>query len=151
MHVPSAGVRRWRVAAALVLLALLLGMAVVWRSLAPPAPDGLSVAVLPFDDFDGDPRQVRFAEAFTEEGWRMRPRAHLDGTRLPLYLHRLGGETIAQPCAEVAFGVDDAQALLAAGLLPLVAPRESDAVRLAGLGSVAERGGGVRGRWEGVE
>ena len=37
------------------------------RTESDTAPDGLSVAVLSFDDFDGEPRQVRFAAAFTED------------------------------------------------------------------------------------
>jgi len=59
--------RRWRPAAAAIAVGLLLGLVAAGWNRAPPAPDGLSVAVLPFDDFSGDPRQVRFAAAFTED------------------------------------------------------------------------------------
>ena len=59
--------RRWRLAAAAIAVGLLLGLVAAAWNRAPPVPAGLSVAVLPFDDFDGDPRQVRFAAAFTED------------------------------------------------------------------------------------
>ncbi len=61
------GTRRWRTAAAAALAALLLVAVAAWWRLAPQDPAGLSVAVLPFDHFDGDARQVRFAAAFTED------------------------------------------------------------------------------------
>ena len=59
--------RRWRLAAAAIAMGPLLGLAAAAWNRAPPVPAGLSVAVLPFDDFDGDARQVRFADAFTED------------------------------------------------------------------------------------
>jgi TolB-like protein/DNA-binding winged helix-turn-helix (wHTH) protein/tetratricopeptide (TPR) repeat protein len=59
--------RRWRIAVAAVAVALLLGLVAAAWNRTPPVPAGLSVAVLPFDDFDGDTRQVRFAAAFTED------------------------------------------------------------------------------------
>ncbi len=52
---------------AAIAVALLLGLVAAAWNRTPSVPAGLSVAVLPFDDFDGDTRQVRFAAAFTED------------------------------------------------------------------------------------
>jgi TolB-like protein/DNA-binding winged helix-turn-helix (wHTH) protein/tetratricopeptide (TPR) repeat protein len=60
--------RRWGLAAAAAAALVVLAGGIVWWSLpSDPAMAGISVAVLPFDDFSGDERQSRFADAFTED------------------------------------------------------------------------------------
>jgi len=64
---PRRVARRWPLAAGLAAaLAVAAGIAWWMRPIDPPSAE-LSVAVLPFDDFSGNERQARFAEAFTED------------------------------------------------------------------------------------
>lgn len=87
------------------------------------------------------------AEAFDEGEWAMRPAQHREVERLSLVLHRHGGTVQALPCARHAVGERDALRLLAGGLMPLVAPRESDSVALLRWQSVAEPATALAGRW----
>ena len=70
------GAKRWRWAALAAVIVLLLGGggAAIWsRYLRPSPPPGLelpdkpSIAVLPFTNLSGDPKQAHFADGMTEE------------------------------------------------------------------------------------
>lgn len=72
-------VRRWQIAASLVVAVLALGALVWWQPWAPefapasvermalPLPDKPSIAVLPFNNFSTDPEQGYFADGMTED------------------------------------------------------------------------------------
>jgi TolB-like protein/class 3 adenylate cyclase/Tfp pilus assembly protein PilF len=67
-HLQARRLRRWLPLVAGILVALLLlGGGFWWFRPTDIASAGLSIAVLPFDDFSGDDRQARVAEAFTED------------------------------------------------------------------------------------
>lgn len=87
------------------------------------------------------------AQAFSEGEWEMEPPRHREVERLSLVLHRHGGTVQALPCARHAVSERDAMRLLAGGLMPLVAPRESDGVRLLRWQSVSEPATALAGRW----
>ena len=85
--------------------------------------------------------------AFAADGWQLRPGAHLEVERLPLHLHRHAGGVDAVPPNGRLLGERDAVRLLEAGVMPLLARREGDSVRLARLQSVAEPVAALAGRW----
>ena len=58
---------------------------------------------------------------------------------LPLCIERTeDGEARAKPCAEVLLTTRAADRLLSAGLMPFQSVRDRDAIRLAGLTSIAD-------------
>ncbi|HZI40831.1 MAG TPA: hypothetical protein VFD67_03990, partial [Gemmatimonadaceae bacterium] len=57
------------------------------------------------------------------------------------------GETVATPCAEVLLTERAAERLLDRGLSPLLSVRDSDAVILPRLQSIAEPLARLSGRW----
>lgn len=80
-----------------------------------------------------------FAGAFAAEGWQMNPAetvARLEG--LPLYMYRDDAETITKPCAEVLMGEGLVEALMGAGMLPLVSYRDKDIVSFPSLQTLAQ-------------
>jgi type VI secretion system protein ImpC len=86
-------------------------------------------------------------QAFTDEGWSMRPGRHLDISGLPLHLYRSGPETLAKPCAEVLFTERAAARVMERGVMPLASMKDSDAVRLVRFQSVADPPSALRGAW----
>lgn len=88
-------------------------------------------------------------EGFAADGWRLDLNEHLEFEGLPLFVDEFDGEKAAVPCAEALIIDAGAEALVAAGFMPLISYRDSDRVRLGGFRSV--RGGAARlaGRWSG--
>jgi type VI secretion system protein ImpC len=86
-------------------------------------------------------------EAFSGNGWRMRPGDVLEIGGLPLHLHRRDGETVAKPCAEALLTDRVAVRLLDTGLMPLLSQKNGDAVRFAGFQSIAEPAARLAGPW----
>ncbi|HEX8098274.1 MAG TPA: type VI secretion system contractile sheath large subunit, partial [Pyrinomonadaceae bacterium] len=84
------------------------------------------------------------AQAFTAEGWGMRPGALQEIEGLPLHVYEEDGESRAKPCAEVLLTVRAAEVILDLGLMPLLSIRESDTVRLAMFQSLARTSLGGR-------
>lgn len=85
--------------------------------------------------------------AFAADGWSMRPADHVEVDRLPLYLHHAGGSVTAVPPSGHSLDDDEVQSLLEAGVMPLVARRDGDAVRLASLQCVSDPPAALAGRW----
>ncbi|MDH3496980.1 MAG: type VI secretion system contractile sheath large subunit [Gemmatimonadota bacterium] len=91
---------------------------------------------------------VLLAEAFTNDGWGMRPGQALEVARLPLHLWRdAGGTTHALPCTESALDEDAAVRLLDSGIMPVVAIRGQDTARLLRFQSVADPPAALAGPW----
>ncbi len=79
-----------------------------------------------------------FAGAFAEAGWQMDPArsvARLEG--LPLHVYRGDGEGFTTPCAEILMGEQTVEALMDAGVLPLVSYRDADIVSFPSLQTLA--------------
>jgi type VI secretion system protein ImpC len=80
-----------------------------------------------------------YATAFAEQGWRMNPAAgvpRLDG--FPVCVYQKADEAVTKPCAEFLLNERVVEALMEAGLLPVVSHRNSDTVSLPCLQTIAE-------------
>jgi len=78
------------------------------------------------------------ANGFAERGEGLAAGASTLVEGLPLHLVRREGQTTAKPCAEVLMSEEDALALLESGVMPMVAYRDQDVVRIPRIQSVAE-------------
>lgn len=87
------------------------------------------------------------AQAFSDDGWEMRPGTHSEVDGLPLHVYQEDGESAVKPCAEVLLTEESAEQILEAGLMPLVSLKDRDAVRLVRFQSVADPLSSLRGRW----
>jgi type VI secretion system protein ImpC len=87
------------------------------------------------------------AQAFSEEGWEMRPGTHSEVDGLALHIYKEDGESIVKPCAEVLLTEESAEQILDAGLMPLVSLKDRDTVRLLRFQSVADPPTSLAGRW----
>lgn len=83
------------------------------------------------------------ARAYAAEGWDGDPNADRDIADLPAVTLVRDGEPALLSCAEGYFGERGTQALLAAGVMPLVGDRSRNAVRVARVQSIAEPPGAL--------
>lgn len=86
-------------------------------------------------------------QAFTADGWSLRPGApnQLDG--MPLQVVRDEGEEYLLPCAELWLSERGAEQMLNRGLTPVWSVKNEDRVRVGPFRSLA--GGALKGRWGG--
>jgi len=87
------------------------------------------------------------AEAFSAEGWSMRPGIYRDIGGLPLHTYSEGGETRAKPCAEALLTERAIEAILDKGIMPLVSLKGQDSVRLVRFQSLADPPAPLAGPW----
>lgn len=87
------------------------------------------------------------AEAFAEDGWRLRPGSVHDAGGLPLHVFSADGEQRIKPCAEAVLSPAATQRLLEAGAMPLLCSYGRDAVRLPRFQSIASPPAPLSGRW----
>lgn len=87
------------------------------------------------------------AEAFSRQGWDMRPGSIADIEGLPLHVYEDDGESVAKPCAEAVLGSRASAAIDEAGVMPLLSVQGRDAARLDRIRSLAHDGE-LSGRWE---
>ena len=86
-------------------------------------------------------------QAFSEEGWQMRPGAVTEIPGLPACVYKEDGEARLKPCAEVLLTERAAWRILDEGLMPLVSLEGADAVRLFRFQSLASPAAALAGRW----
>ena len=84
-------------------------------------------------------------EAFSETGWTLRPGHEISG--LPLHVYRDDGEVVATPCAEIVLSERIAARLQDRGLTPVLSVRDTGAVVLPVLRSIADPPARLAGRW----
>ncbi len=86
-------------------------------------------------------------QAFTADGWSLRPGApnQLDG--MPLQVVTDEGEQYLLPCAELWLSERGAEQILNRGLTPVWSVKNEDRIRIGPFRSLA--GGALRGRWAG--
>lgn len=89
------------------------------------------------------------AEAFSQDGWDLRPGIVQEIEGLPLYVYQQDGESVMTPCAEAWLSERTAERILDEGLMPLLSIRGSNAVRLARFQSLAAPAAPLAGRWSG--
>ena len=87
-------------------------------------------------------------QAFSEEGWQLRPGSVQDIDGLPLYVYQdETGDTVTKPCAEAWLTEQAAERLLEAGLMPLLSYKNQDRIRLVRFQSIASPLKPLEGRW----
>ena len=77
------------------------------------------------------------SRAFNAAGWDFEPGDVREIGDLPACTFQRDGETVLQPCAETLLGERAGQALLEAGLMPLMSHKHRNAVTVMRLQSVA--------------
>ena len=86
-------------------------------------------------------------QAFSRDGWDLRPGTHAVITGLPLHVYESAGEQQLKPCAEVLMSEADADWILEQGCMPLVSIKNQDAVRLLRFQSIAQPPAPLSGAW----
>jgi len=87
-------------------------------------------------------------QSFSEAGWEMQPGSVAQINHLPQHVYGGPGESESKPCAEVMLTDAAVERILAQGLIPLVAFKGRDSVRVGRFQSVADGGRALTGRWE---
>lgn len=76
-------------------------------------------------------------ESFEDEGWAFQPsESELWVRDLPLHMYKEDGETKTKPCAETLMTVEQVEAWMELGLMPLVSYKDQALVRLAGFRAI---------------
>ena len=89
------------------------------------------------------------AEAFSRDGWNMRPGIVREIAGLPLHTYQKDGESLIKPCSEALLSERAAERMLDQGVMPLLSFHGRDAVRLARFQSLASPLKPIAGRWSG--
>jgi type VI secretion system protein ImpC len=118
------------------------------------------VESFPFEEMPGTPDHQDYlwanpafacvyllGQAFSSDGWNLRPGVNEEIRGLPLHVYEVGGEKRLKPCAELLMTESDAEWILEQGLMPLVSFKNEDAVRLLRFQSIAEPLAPLSGRW----
>jgi type VI secretion system protein ImpC len=87
------------------------------------------------------------AQAFTEQGWELRPGMLSEITGLPIYIYTREGESVTKPCAEVLMTQTAAEDMMAKGFMPLASLKDQPAIRLVRFQSLADPLSALAGRW----
>jgi type VI secretion system protein ImpC len=85
--------------------------------------------------------------AFASSGWEMEPGDELEVEDLPAHVYDDAGEKRLQPCAEAALGERATEALLGAGLMPLLSHKGRNAARVMRFQSIANPAQALSGPW----
>ena len=85
--------------------------------------------------------------AFAASGWDMDPGDELEVEDLPAHTYDDDGAKRLQPCAEAALVDRAAEAILGAGLMPLLSRKDRNAVRLMRFQSIAHPAQALSGPW----
>ncbi len=86
-------------------------------------------------------------DAFASDGWQFTPGGGGDLAGLPVHSWKERGEAKSKPCAEAWLTDRAADRIQDRGLIPVLSIRGRDAVRIAGLRSLAEPAAPIAGRW----
>jgi len=118
------------------------------------------IEIFDFEELTAEPEHDRYlwgnpcffwacllAQAFSEEGWDLRPGTIQEISGLPLHVYKDRGELKSKPCAEVLLSHAAAEAILGNGIVPLLSFRDQDKVWLARFQSIADPPRLLSGRW----
>ncbi|KPF51965.1 hypothetical protein D621_12150 [beta proteobacterium AAP51] len=113
-----------------------------------------------FEEFPGAPEHAHFlwgagslaitlllGRAYTQRGWTFEPGDEREIGDLPAYHYTHDGESEMQACAEDYLGEQAGQALLEAGLMPVLSHKHRNAVTVMRFQSVAEPVQPLQGAW----
>lgn len=90
---------------------------------------------------------LAISEDFAADGWQMQPGATREIENAPMHLYKEEGETKIKTGAEHALTLKGVETMLNFGLMPLLAFRDSDRVRLARIQSIASPKKPLQGKW----
>jgi type VI secretion system protein ImpC len=88
------------------------------------------------------------AQAFTQEGWSLRPGDRSEISGLPTHVYKQNGEAHMKPCAEAWLSEKGARRIEDKGLMPIISIKDTDRVRVLEFQSVADPPAPLEGRWE---
>jgi type VI secretion system protein ImpC len=91
---------------------------------------------------------VLLGQSFSEAGWEMEPSLVAQLNNLPLHVHGAPGDSGSTPCAEVLLTDEAVERILDLGLIPLIAYKGRDSVRVGRFQPVADGRRPLAGRWE---
>jgi type VI secretion system protein ImpC len=86
-------------------------------------------------------------QAFTSDGWDLRPGRHQEIGGLPLHVYKEDGEQQLKPCAEMLMTEEDAESIMDQGYMPLASIKGQDSVRLLRFQAIANPPAPLAGRW----
>lgn len=87
------------------------------------------------------------AQAFSEDGWDMRPGSCSEVDGLPLHTYTIDAESALKPCAEALLTDAVVELILENGVMPFVSLKGTDSIRLARFQSVADPPAPLAGPW----
>jgi type VI secretion system protein ImpC len=87
------------------------------------------------------------AQAFSHNGWGLRPGMIQEIEGLPLHVYKEDTETKTKPCAEVVLTEKAVEEILSFGLMPLLSFKDRDRIRLARFQSVSDPARNLAGQW----
>lgn len=87
------------------------------------------------------------AQAFSHNGWGLRPGMIQEIEGLPLHVYKEETETKTKPCAEVVLTERAMEEILGGGLMPLLSFKDQDRIRLARFQSVSDPAKSLAGQW----
>ena len=88
------------------------------------------------------------AQAFSRDGWNLRPGSIQTVQDLPLHIYKEQGTSVAKPCAEAVLTERALEKMLALGVMPLLSYKNQDSARLARFQSVGDPLAQLKGRWK---
>lgn len=129
----------------------------------PYGEEGDSVESFPFEEMpEGEPSHQHYlwgnpalvcalllGQAFSTDGWEMRPGRPSEVRGLPLHIYQAAGESAAKPCAEILMTEEALEQILDAGVMAMASPKEQDRIIVPRFQSVAEPLRAMAGKWKG--
>ncbi len=88
------------------------------------------------------------AQAFSHDGWDLRPGSIQNIQDLPLHIYKEQGASVTKPCAEAVLTERALEKMLALGVMPLLSYKNQDSARLARFQSVGDPLAQLKGRWK---
>jgi type VI secretion system protein ImpC len=88
------------------------------------------------------------AQAFSHDGWDLRPGSIQNIQDLPLHIYQKQGASVTKPCAEVLLTERAMEKILTLGVMPLLSYKNQDTARLARFQSIGDPLTQLRGRWQ---
>jgi type VI secretion system protein ImpC len=126
----------------------------------PYGRETFPVKEFPFEEMLGEPVHKEYlwgnaailclcllGQTFARDGWKMRPGAVREISRLPLCVWLRDGAPWAQPCAEALLTDRAAETILRHGVMPVLAERDGDRILLSRFQSLADPPQPLVGRW----
>jgi len=119
------------------------------------------VESIEFEEFPSDPVHEEYlwgnpafaiglllGQSFSEASWSMQAGSVVQLNNLPLHVYGAPGDPESKPCAEVLLTDEAVERILDQGLIPLIAYKGRDSVRVGRFQPIADGRRPLAGRWE---